>query len=192
MIDIHNIEVGDLISSDNFAYPQIIAENLITNSIYCEGVSCAQCPSSRSTIVGGYSNTLVNTSNSAIIGGVCNTVYSYISNSSLSGSLNILGGGNNKICSYHSNYYSTIIGGNCNTIGSSNYSAIIGGCCLTLSINNTVLVPSILTPNPSDGNSTGYNNWILGGMVSYCSTIDLTKYVEVSICGVIYKLATMQ
>ena len=139
-------------------------------------------PYSNNTIIGGCNNcinTYYNSTNS-IIGSINSSVYGYTST--------IIGGYNNSVIAYSG----AIIGGSYNKVyGNTSYSAIIGGSNLCLNLPNIVLMPSIMTPNPNGASNHGKNNWKLGGVVSQSVNFDSKKYIEISICGVIYKLATV-
>jgi len=111
---------------------------------YCNTLSCS---SVHSSIVGGFKNTLsCNSYRSSILGGSGNSIASFSFNSS------IVGGSNNTISGVSGvspTMFSTIVGGQCNTLSNSYNSAIFGGFCNTLSCFSN-------------------NSSILGG---YCNTV---------------------
>jgi hypothetical protein len=122
------------------------------------------------------------------LGGSLNTIVCYSSSSTIiGGCLNIIN---------ENSPYSSIISSSGSSIESSCRSVILGGSGLTLtSQNDTVMVPklisndTILTATISSTNRIG---WKLGGTISSSTTLDTTQYIEVSLEGVIYKLAIVQ
>ena len=142
-----------------------------------------------------------------MVSGACNTITNWISPgfvSYRSKGVAIIGGYKNCI---RGGYYSTIISGKDNFLdGSSNFSSIISGCnnqitSSTSSViiggtnlalsgeTDVVLVPKITTATISNAQLA---LWKLGTTQSTLAPSLADQYVEVSINGVVVKLAVVQ
>ena len=82
---------------------------------------------------------------------------------------------------------SAIIGGYHNKV-TGNYSAVIGGKNLQSTFVENVLVPTIMTMQVG-GTAASSVCWQLGGVKSGPATFTGDNYIEVSLNGVVYKLA---
>jgi hypothetical protein len=96
------------------------------------------------------------------------------------------GGMDNRICG--NSCCSAIIGGYSNIICNSMRSVIIGGCSAIIdSQNDVVYVPSLMS---SPVTSTQSATWKFGKQVTQCNlTMCNQQYLEVSVDGMVYKLA---
>ena len=165
------------------------------------------CQSETAIILGGNDTKLKYTSYSSVVGGACNIITNWISPQSYScrsKGVAIVGGYKNCI---RGGYYSSIITGKDNFLdGSSNFSSIISGCnnqitSSTSSViiggtnlelsgqTDVVLVPKITTATISNAQLA---LWKLGTTQSSLAPTLSSQYVEVSINGVVVKLAVIQ
>ena len=127
----------------------------------------------RSVIAGGDSNTITINNTAAIVGGGFNTntgAYSFIgagNSNQCTGPYAVIGGGYSNKIKGGSITSSSILGGNTNTINSSEYSVIAGGSSNTMYWDNTTANSYNFIAGGQSNSTSGNYNSNLGGRSNY-------------------------